>query len=235
MSETQNTQAKPKKGLGKFLSSLILEESENVQEVKAEQPAPTVQTPTVTPTPQQTYNPNVVGVVNPEIYAMLKQVLVECNLPGPDYLELKNAFDAMKAFLPDESQRFVAAFASLKATSPKLTKKIVLDSIDEYVKFVEKERATSENEFKSMYDVEVTSKQTLIDEKNTEIQKLKDIITQSQENILKLSQEINTTSGEMLTKQNELDIKKKNFDVTIDAIIGELNSDKNKIQTLIQE
>jgi len=232
--ETENvkTDEKPKKGFS--LKSMFFSEDTP----KASEPKNVVQE-TVTPQPQPvaqpTYGTNTVGVVNPEIYTMLKRVLEECNLPGPDYLELKSASDAMKLFLPDESQRFIAAFASLKATSPKLTKSIVLSSIDEYIKFIENERVGSEGEFKSAFDTEITKRQNDIDGYNAEIERLKKIITDSQDAIVKLSQTINTTSGEMLSKQNELDIKKKNFDASIGAIIGELNSDKIKIQTLISE
>jgi hypothetical protein len=227
------SQEKPKKTLGGMLSNLLFDkkESENkpvVEKVKEE----VKQSPV---TPSFATNVNVVGVLNPEIYQTLKKVLEDCNLEGPDYLELKNSFEAMKSFLPDESQRLIAAFASLKATSPKLTKKIVTDSIDKYIGFIEVEKNGSENEFKLIYENEVLSKQKSIDDKNTEIEKLKEVITKSQESIMKLSQEINTTSGEMLSKQNELDIKKKNFDITVETIINELKTDKTKIETLIQE
>ena len=53
--------------------------------------------------------------------------------------------------------------------------------------------------------------------------------------ILKVSQEINTINGEMLSKQTELSIQEKNFNVTVDAVVNGLNSDRIKLNTIIAE
>lgn len=81
---------------------------------------------------------------------------------GPDYLEIKTAADAMKSYLPDENQRFLVSFASIKATSPKLTKKVVTDSIDEYVKYVENEREVFQEELKTAFNDDFIQKANLI-------------------------------------------------------------------------
>ena len=189
------------------------------QQVVVQQPSYAIQTPN--------------GVLVPEIYEALKQVLEKRNFPGPDYLELKSSANAMKQFLPDENQRFQASYATLKATSPKLTKEIILESIDNYIKFIENERADSEVELKAIYDSEVSTRKVKIDQLSSQIEEAKVKITEYQNLIMKVSQDINTISGEMLSKQSELEIKKNNFDVTINTFVSDLKSDKIKIETLI--
>lgn len=216
------------------LKSMFFNESTEVsqtedakpQQVPVQQPQQVVQ--------QLSYalqSPN--GVLVPEIYEALSQVLEKRNLPGPDYLELKSSANAMKQFLPDENQRLQASYATLKATAPKLTKEIILESIDNYIKFIESERADSEVELKTIYDTEVASRKSNIELLSSQIEEAKSKITEYQNLIMKISQDINTISAEMLSKQSELEIKKNNFDVTINTFVSDLKSDRIKIETLI--
>jgi hypothetical protein len=237
MTEKSETQEKVKEK-GFFSKLFLVDQTEEI--VKNPTEKKVEQTPVVTPQPQpQTVvytNPtNSVGVVNQEMYNNLKSILNECNLPGPDYLELKTASDANKSLIQDENLRLQFSYNSLKATAPKLTKKIVIESIDKYVEFIEKERVVAQKESDEVYNSEVTARQQKIDELTTTIEKSKEEIQKLNEKILLLSQEINTVVGEKLTKETELGIKKKNFDITIDTIVNELKSDKSKIETLINE
>jgi hypothetical protein len=234
MSEVNNAQETKKKEQG-FFSKLFLVDSEE-KPVNPEKPQSTQQ-PVVSPQPQVVYNNsvNTVGVVNQEIYNNLKNILDECNLPGPDYLELKIASDANKNLIQDENMRIQFTYNSLKATSPSLSKKVVIDSIEKYIEFIEKERLVAQSESDDAYTLEVLNRQFKIDTISNEIEATKQEIVKLQEKILTQSQEINTITSEKINKETELSIKKKNFDVTIDTIVNELKSDKNKIETLIKE
>jgi hypothetical protein len=221
-----------------FFAKMFLVDTEETNVNKEPITKNVVEPPVVVPQPQPVIyqnTGNIVGVVNQDIYSNLKQILNQCNLPGPDYLELKTAADANKALIQDENLRFQFSYNSLKATAPKLTKKVVIDSIDKYIEFIEKERVVAQNESDETYKSEVTLRQEKIDGLNGEIETTKQEIIKLNEKILSLSQEINTLGGEKLAKETELGIKKKNFDVTIDTIVNELKSDKLKIETLINE
>lgn len=237
MSDEKKVDETTKKKEPGFFSKIFLVDSEesgstDTPVIKTEQPV------AVAPQPQQvgyTNSTNVVGVVNQDIYNNLKSILNECNLPGPDYLELKTAADANKLLIQDENMRIQFSYNSLKATAPKLTKKIVLDSIDKYVEFIENERIVAQKESDEVFTSEVTARQEKIDTLTSNIEKSKEEIIKLNEKILALSQEINTVGAEKMNKENELTIKKKNFDTTIDTIVNELKSDKSKIETLIKE
>lgn len=235
MSENVNTQEKGKaKG---FFAKMFLVDTEKTT-VNNEPVKKNVVEPPVIVTQQSVVysnSENVVGVVNPEIYNSLKQILNECNLQGPDYLELKTAADANKALIQDENLRIQFSYNSLKATAPKLTKKIVLDSIDKYIEFIEKERLVAQKESDETYKQEITQRQQKIESLNSDIEKIKEEIVKLNDKVLSSIQEINTLGGEKLSKETELGIKKKNFEVTIDTIVNELKSDKIKIETLINE
>lgn len=216
-----------------FFANLFLVDDDAKNKVTTPKPE-NVQPQVVVPQPQQIIT-NAVGVVNQDIYKNLKEILTQRNLPGPDYLEVKTAADAMKSYIPDENQRFLVSYTSIKATSPKITKKIVTDSVDEYVKFIENERLIFQTESKEVFENEVTARQNRINSLNSDIENAKSEIQKLGEKIVTLTQEINTLNSEKLNKQNELEIKNKNFEVTIDTIVNELKSDKLKIETLINE
>lgn len=173
------------------------------------------------------------GIVNPDIYNAFNDILDEFNIPGPDYLEVKKAADALKTAIPDENSRLIAAVATVKATSPTLSKQIILDSISKYTQRIEAERKDSEVEFNNLFQQEVITRQSEIDSRKKAIDDATKAITDLQQKIAEHTGMINTLSGELQAKQMELDIKKKNFDATIDAFIGNLNSDKVKFETLI--
>lgn len=193
----------------------------------------TVSQPVVTT--QSTIPVESVGVVNKETFNTLMKVLESRNLPGPDYLELKRAADAMINVINDENTRYISAYSVLKSGNPTLTKSVILSSIDEYLKFIESERVDAQNELKQIYDVEVGNRQKEIQKRVELINVNKQKIDELNAEILKVSQEINTINGEMLSKQTELSIQEKNFNVTVDAVVNGLNSDRIKLNTIIAE
>lgn len=165
---------------------------------------------------------------------MLKAAVEDRNFPGPDYLELKNSANAMATILPDETQRFIAAYASLKATAG-ITKAKVIDSIDVYIGVVNEEKAQAEKELQITYDAEVGSRLKQLEELNAKIENAKADMLKLQELIMSTSQEINTVNSEKFAKENELDIQKKNFYATVEVVINELSNDKVKLSTIITE
>ena len=93
------------------------------------------------------------GQLDNKLFEQLCEVLEESNIPGPDYVELTKAAqnDAMKAAIPDENARLMAAYISMKATAPQLNRGIVLGSIDSYVGILEKERQNGLGELQAKW------------------------------------------------------------------------------------
>ena len=223
---------KPKKN---FLKSLLFNDEKEEQPKETSEVADTRGTSVAAPAQQySTPSTGMVGTVNPDIYKMLKAAVEDRNFPGPDYLELKNSANAMATILPDETQRFIAAYASLKATAG-ITKAKVIDSIDVYIGVVNEEKAQAEKELQITYDAEVGSRLKQLEELNAKIENAKADMLKLQELIMSTSQEINTVNREKFAKENELDIQKKNFYATVEVVINELSNDKVKLSTIITE
>mgnify|MGYP006945957066 FL=1 len=76
---------------------------------------------------------------------LLERKINEANLPGPDYLELLQSAEQMKQYIPDETTRLKAAFGSIQGMDPRMTKEVVLASIDTYLGVIEAERGKATN------------------------------------------------------------------------------------------
>ena len=78
--------------------------------------------------------------LNTQLLDKLCERLEAENLPGPDYMELKTSVmdPNMMKIIPDERQRLMASYCSLKVNSKDLTKQRILDSIDHYISILNK-------------------------------------------------------------------------------------------------
>lgn len=235
-----------KKGLGNRLKSLIfLEEptdnkiNEEVIESNSRTASESLQisnntsstsvsvaSPITISTP--TNNGVVQGVVDTEQLKTLCEVLDKANIPGPDYLELKNAADAMQQFLPEESQRFIASYTSLKCNNPHMNKSIIMDSIDEYIKVMEGERNKGLNELQLIRQKEVLDKEEQLKSVSEELEQLKARMSE-------ITTFMATTNNEIFKAKMECDMKEANFNATVDVIVNSLKSDKEKLDKIIVE
>ena len=113
-------------------------ESETVKpRTSQEASAPaTVAVPSSVPTPTIMAS----GDVDTKLVELLERKINEANLPGPDYLELLQSAEQMKQYIPDETTRLKAAFGSIQGMDPRMTKDVVLASIDTYLGVIEAER-----------------------------------------------------------------------------------------------
>lgn len=216
-----------------FFNSDENQEKENVkkEEVIENKPSNAV----VQPIEQNNVNVTTTGVVEQNVYNVLNEVLEGFNIPGPDYLEVKKAYESLKSVILDDNSRFVAAYGTIKATSPSLNKKVMIESIKTYIEKMEIEYETSNEEFKIKMDSEVGVRQKNIDDKNIEISENNKKIVELQEKNKQLNTEIGVLFGEMTNKKYELENQKRNFDTTFQSFISNLKSDSIKIETLINE
>jgi hypothetical protein len=170
------------------------------------------------------------GQLDNKLFELLCDVVEESNIPGPDYVELTKAAqnDSMKAAIPDENARLMAAYISMKATAPQLNRGVVLGSIDTYVGILEKERQNGLGELQTQWIENVENPE-------------KEVI-KAQEDIAKLQQELQTKIqfvAEQKTKiansKNDHNIKKANFNYTFDVFIKKLQDDKVKLDAILQD
>lgn len=164
------------------------------------------------------------GQVDDALLQKLCQAMEESNLPGPDYLELKNVAnnDEMKKAMPNEIQRLTVAFITMKSSSPDMTRDRVLNSIDTYINMMENERKAGHEQLDQIWQERVESQRSAVLEAETEIANI-------QKKLQELVQFVQTKNNEIAAASNECNINKANFDATVDFLVNNLTEDKAKL------
>lgn len=168
------------------------------------------------------------GQVDNTLLQKLCQAMEESNLPGPDYLELKNVAnnDEMKKAMSDEIQRLTVAFITMKSSSPDMTRDRVLNSIDKYINMMENERKAGHEQLDQVWQERVESQRSAVLEAEAEIANL-------QKKLQELVQFVQTKNSEIATASNECNINKANFDATVDFLVTNLAEDKAKLTNVL--
>lgn len=223
----------------KFKDLFFVQESEtsNVQvpvtKIKNEVFTPAA--PTAAPVHQvdSTDNAGRVSVEADEtMVAQIWDRIIARNLPGPDYLELRNNASALEGLPLSEEQRLEAAFKVLKRTYPTLTKDIILNSIDTYIGVVSEEKEYGLNQCRE-------AREKTIGEKESRIKLMRDTNEEKRRQWNELKKEIDATDAtinkmehEILTAKQEMEHQERAFLASIDSANSVLMSDKAKITTL---
>lgn len=162
----------------------------------------------------------------------LWQVLIDKNLPGPDFLELKQHANALSSLGISIEQQYEGAFNVLKTQTPTFTKQIVLDSIDTYINIVNEEKKYGDEQCKAKRAAAIGEKQTRV----AQLQETGNDILKQIEELKKQHDECNKSiaqlQNEIVTSTAELDKQEQLFNNSINAVINSLNTDKQKISTL---
>lgn len=168
------------------------------------------------------------GQVDDVLLQKLCQAMEDSNLPGPDYLELKNVAnnDEMKKAMPNEVQRLTVAFITMKSSSPEMTRERVLNSIDAYINMMENERKTGHEQLDVIWNEKVESQRSAVADAEAEIETL-------QKRLQELSQFVQTKKNEIAVASNECNINKANFDATVDFLVNNLAEDKAKLTNVL--
>lgn len=221
--------------MSKFFNSIksafVTEIPDEVPSVKQEAPA--------TPQPEASQmfvnlpktvqNPKTIeGQVDDALLQKLCQAMEESNLPGPDYLELKNVAnnDDMKKAMPNEIQRLTVAFITMKSSSPDMTRDRVLNSIDTYINMMENERKAGHEQLDQIWQERVESQRSAVIEAEAEIANM-------QKKLQELVQFVQTKNNEIAAASNECNINKANFDATVDFLVNNLAEDKAKLTNVL--
>lgn len=157
-------------------------------------------------------------------------MLDEKNLPGPDYLELKKAAndEVLLQSIPDEKIRFTVSYATLKAASPSLSKKQILQSILTYIQYIEDERTRGTEQFNKLWQEQVVAREEAIEKAKSEIAEL-------EAKLEKLKTFAQEQEGQVVAVKADCGKKKKEFNATVDYMIGKLRMDGAKLDEALKE
>lgn len=173
------------------------------------------------PTPVADGQPNA-PKLNTQLLDKLCERLEVENLPGPDYMELKTSVmdPNMMKIIPDERQRLMASYCSLKVNSKDLTKQRILDSIDHYISIL--------NKWQEEAIAGLNAERNKVSDKKQEIDKLREQMAAIQNKINELNK--NVLATESKCNQNEADMK-----TSVGFLVNKLTEDKNKISTILTD
>lgn len=177
--------------------------------------------------------PNASGMFDQKFYDSFLQVIENNNVEGIDYFEFSKALQALSASGLAEPMRYQAAFSSLKANS-NLTKDTLIKTADFYLDKLTQEETEFNAEMEHEVEVQVSSRMNQAKDKQDEI-------AAKQQEILKLQADMNTLQGEIGALnmeaqqiQGKIESTAKNFKVSLDVLRGQINLDKQNINTFIQ-
>ena len=107
---------------------------------------------------------NVVGVRNDKMYEKLAKQVLDSDLPGPDYLEFRQQLMSMQDLdadlEPDKLEEFIfkAAYQVVKGGDNSLTKQILINSLNHYIKIVKDQEKSFNKEFKNQAKIKIDDK-----------------------------------------------------------------------------
>lgn len=157
-------------------------------------------------------------------------MLDEKNIPGPDYLELKKAAneEILLKTIPDEKMRFSVSYATLKAAAPSLSKQKILQSILTYIQYIEDEREKGTSQFNKLWQEQVVAREEAVAKAKSEIAEL-------EEKLAKLKQFAQDQEAQVAAVKEDCGKKKKEFNATLDFMIGKLRMDGAKLEEALTE
>ena len=160
--------------------------------------------------------------LNTQLLDKLCERLEAENLPGPDYMELKTSVmdPNMMKIIPDERQRLMASYCSLKVNSKDLTKQRILDSIDHYISIL--------NKWQEEAIAGLNAERNKVSGKKQEMDKLREQMAAIQNKIDELNKDVLATESKC--NQNEADMK-----TSVGFLVNKLTEDKNKISTILTD
>lgn len=160
--------------------------------------------------------------LNTQLLDKLCERLEAENLPGPDYMELKTSVmdPNMMKIIPDERQRLIASYCSLKVNSKDLTKQRILDSIDHYISIL--------NKWQEEAIAGLNAERNKVSDKKQEMDKLREQMAAIQNKIDELNKDVLATESKC--NQNEADMK-----TSVGFLVNKLTEDKNKISTILTD
>ena len=198
-------------------------ESETIKPCTSQE-ASAVPSPVVTSVPAPTIMAS--GDVDTKLVELLERKINEANLPGPDYLELLQSAEQMKQYIPDETTRLKAAFGSIQGVDPRMTKDVVLASIDTYLGVIEAERGKAKLRMEKLRKETVEDKAEELKETNLRIEQLREELKTLMVKSIDLNSEIQKNTAETT-------VFEARTNATIDKVTNRLNEDKVRLAQIL--
>lgn len=212
------------------LMNLVTEE---VPSTDGQQPAP-ASAPIIqvaTPSSDAEQAPQHQGHLNEDLLAQLSGVLEKRNIEGPDYIELKKSAtsEGMVNTIQDEGARLAAAYYGLCAIYPqKMSKSVVLNSIDTYVSILEGERKNAMGELDQIWQDTVVEPGKQISSLQAEMQELNKRLSE-------ITSQISSVTAKIEAAKVSHANKKSDFEFTFNAFVGKLKADREKLAAILPE
>ena len=183
-----------------------------------------VPSPVVTSVPAPTIMAS--GDVDTKLVELLERKINEANLPGPDYLELLQSAEQMKQYIPDETTRLKAAFGSIQGMDPRMTKDVVLASIDTYLGVIEAERGKAKLRMEKLCKETVEDKAEELKATNLRIEQLREELKTLTDKSIDLNSEIQKNTAETAAFEARTN-------ATIDKVTNRLSEDKVRLAQIL--
>jgi hypothetical protein len=169
-----------------------------------------------------------------EMVNKLWQVIIEDNLPGPDYVELRNNVAAISesGLTTDENQMFKAAYNVLKRSYPQLTKEIISNSIEKYKDIIEGEKKNGLEQFERLRKTKVESKNAEIETLKKRRETLEGEIRQKKEELGNIAVQLDKLEDEVQENTSTITRQIEKFESSVEKVLQVLDSDKNTINNL---
>ena len=169
-----------------------------------------------------------------EMVNKLWQVIIEENLPGPDYVELKNNVAAISesGLTTDENQMFKAAYNVLKRSYPQLTKEVISNSIEKYKDIIEKEKKNGLEQFEELRKTKVGSKNAEIETLKERRKTLEEEIRKKKEELGNIAVQLDKLEDEVQENTSTINRQIEKFESSVKKVLQVLNSDKNIVNNL---
>lgn len=150
------------------------------------------------------------------------------NITGFDYLEFKQALDALTKMNMDESMAFKSAFAT--ASTMGLTRAKLLETAQYYKKILEQEKGQFQKALQQQVQKQIAGKEhesksliLTIEQKQKQIARLQAEIEKHKARITDIKTQIDSAAS-------KINATKDNFEVTFDKITEQIDQDLRKIE-----
>lgn len=169
-----------------------------------------------------------------EMVNKLWQVIIEENLPGPDYVELKNNVAAISesGLTTDENQMFKAAYNVLKRSYPQLTKEVISNSIEKYKDIIEKEKKNGLEQFEELRKTKVGSKNAEIETLKERRKTLEEEIRKKKEELGNIAVQLDKLEDEVQENTSTINRQIEKFESSVKKVLQVLDGDKNTVNNL---
>ena len=193
-------------------ASNLVEKGEVIPEKQQQQQTVVVQ-PSLSPSEE----------IDKSLLDKIEAKIKAADIPGPDYLELKEAAEGASDE-PDESKRWKQAFRNMKVFFPNasISKEKIIQAIDHYISIVKGEEGIGLKELEQLRNKNVEGEIDAVSNLDKEIQALEIQINEKKK-------ERDAKNSKILTERSRLDNQEKVFKRTIDTVLRMIEQDKTKI------